>query len=282
LVVHRTGSTYLARIAQPKFGYGRVLNPCLDCRIEMYLAAKNLMEQRHADFIVTGEIAGQHPSCQMQHQLFLIQREAGLDGLVLRPLTAEVMPPTSMETEGTVNRKKLFGYTGRGRGHLVTLAHRLGIKKIPPRQIGCLLCEKSYSPRVLDLFKYEPNPSNWDADLLNAGRQIRISPTLKAVLARNEEHCHRLQQLFDRSDAKPAVLMIPETFQGPTALLVGTEAKDQIPLGGSSILRYTNPAKYDPSNAVVRVRDGSSEFLVTVSMPRTESAQVHSDHVKIR
>jgi hypothetical protein len=271
LVVHQTGDDYIQLVAKPRFGYGKAVNPCIDCRIEMCRVAKMLMAQREAVFTATGEIAGQRPNSQMQHQLNLIDRESGLDGFLLRPLSAQVLSPTKTETNGIVDRRKLFGYTGRGRGRLIALAHRLGIKKIPQPSTGCFLCEKSYAPKVFDLFNHESNPTNWDAEILNAGRQVRISPTLKIVLSRNEEQGKRLEQLFDLPDARPAILMIPESFNGPTAMLIDNQFCEQInkqvdeqrvdrriddyfKLGGNLILQYTNPAKYNPQNAIVRIR----------------------------
>ena len=270
LVVHRVDDDYMNLVAQPRWGYGKAVNPCVDCRVDMCRVAKRLMEQRGAAFVATGELAGQRPNSQMQHQLDLIARESGLRGYLLRPLSAIVLSPTEPEIRGLVDRSKLFGYTGRGRGRLIMLANRLGIEKIPQPSTGCFLCETSYSPRLLDLFKHEPAPTVWDADALNAGRQIRISPKVKAVIGRNEEHCDRIEALFARSDAKPSIMFIPETFQGPSVLLIGPNPETDSPeefrswldLGGALILRYTNPAKYDSATTTVCAHFGSEKKII--------------------
>ncbi len=259
LVIHQTGDDYIKLVAHPRWGYGKAVNPCIDCRIEMCRIAKKLMDERDAGFVATGELSGQRPNSQMQHQLQLIERESGLSDYLLRPLSAAVLPPTAPERLGWVDRSKLFGYTGRGRTHLMTLARKLGIKKIPQPSTGCFLCEKSYAPRLIDLFRHETNPKNWDAKLLNAGRQLRISPTLKVVLGRDLSHCDRLAELAGQPDARTAILMIPESFNGPTALLVGQdidEAKNNgdkleklVKLGGALMLRYTNPEKHTRNDA---------------------------------
>jgi hypothetical protein len=263
LIVHHTGNEYIELIAHPHFGYGKSANPCLDCRIEMCRVAKERMEQCNANFVATGDVIGQRPNNQMQHQLNLIQRESGLDGYLVRPLSAKILTPTQPELQGWIDRKKLYSYTGRGRGRAIALAHRLGIKKIPPMSTGCFLCEKSYAPKVFDLFKHEPHPTNWDAEILNAGRQLRISPNVKMVLGRNENHCKRLEELFTRSDARSSALLIPESFQGPTALLIGNEIQEYIELAGTLILHYTNPNKYDPSAATIRVYHNSSQIVIS-------------------
>ncbi|MDR1269482.1 MAG: hypothetical protein LBK82_08155 [Planctomycetaceae bacterium] len=262
LIVYRTGNEYMEQIAHPRFGYGKAVNPCIDCRIEMYRVAKEQMEQFGAGFVVSGDVVGQRPNNQMQHQLRLIQRESELDGYIVRPLSAGAMIPTQPELQGWIDRKRLHRYTGRGRGRAIALAHRLGIKKIPPMSTGCFLCEKSYAPKVFDLFQHEPHPTNWDAEILNAGRQLRISPKVKMVLARNENHCKRLEELFARSDARPSILLIPESFQGPTAILIGEEIQESIELAGTLILRYTNSDKYDPSAATIRVCRHSSQTVI--------------------
>ena len=281
LVVYHSDDAYLKLIAKPQWGYGKAVNPCVDCRVAMCHVAKRLMQEREAAFVATGEIAGQRPNSQKQHQLNLIARASELDGLLLRPLSAGVLPPTRVEREGIVDRSKLHRYTGRGRGRLIALAHRYEIQKIPQPSTGCFLCEKSYAPRLLDLFRHEPNPTNWDADVLNAGRQFRISSTVKCAIGRNEEHCNRLTALFERSDAKPSIMFEPSNFNGPAVLLIGPspetssaeEFESFLRLGGSLILRYTNPAKYE--TPTVRVRYGKIDRIISaVADEKTDELRV--------
>lgn len=259
LVIHRTGDEYVQMLAQPKWGYAKAANPCIDCRLEMLRTAKTLMSEQNADFIATGEIAGQDPNSQMQHQLNLMTREARLEGLLLRPLCAQKFPPTEMETSGSVDRSQLGAYTGKGRGKLVVLAHRLGIKKIPPPSARCILCEKSYAPRVFDLFKYELKPTDWDAAVLNTGRQLRLDENTRAVVARNEEHCQRMEEVIQRSDMRSAVFLKPENFIGPSVLVIGTYNENTLPLlierGKALAFQYTNPAKYDPQTAAFEIKN---------------------------
>lgn len=282
LVVHRTGDDYIRLIAHPRWGYGKAVNPCIDCRVEMCRVAKRLMDEREASFVATGELSGQRPNSQMQHQLQLIERASGLEDYLLRPLSAAVLSPTAPERLGWVDRSKLFGYTGRGRAHLIALARKLGIEKIPQPSTGCFLCEKSYAPRLLDLFRHETEPTEWDAELLNAGRQIRIAPDLKVILGRDREHCDRLAELAGRADARAAILMVPETFNGPTALLVGRQVdraefdadlRDRlVRLGGALMLRYTNPEKYDPAKTSVQVSFNGRREITAIAADEAVNA----------
>lgn len=267
LQVRQTDDSYLRIIAAPRFGYGKAINPCIDCRVEMCRFAKELMEAEGADFVATGEIAGQRPNSQKQHQLALIARESGLGGLLVRPLCARVLAPTTPENEGLLDRTKLQAFTGRGRIQLFSLARKLEVGKMPQPSTGCLLCEKSYAPRLTDLFKYCNTPGNWDIAVLAGGRQIRINEKIKCAMGRNEENCIHLQRVFERDDAKDAVLLVPENFNGPTTLLVGPspqrdtaeEFEQMIHLAGALTLRFTNPNKYDAENAVAQIRYGKEK-----------------------
>jgi len=268
-VLRRTEDDYLKIIAAPRFGYGKALNPCIDCRIEMCRFARQLMEAEGADFVATGEIAGQRPNSQKQHQLTLIARESGLCGKLLRPLSAKVLAPTVPENEGLIDRNQLYAFTGRGRIPLFSLARTLEVGKIPQPSTGCVLCEKSFAPKLADLFKHCNDPTGWDIEVLSGGRQIRISPTIKCAMGRNEENCLHLQRLFDCPDAKPSVLVVPENFNGPTTLLVGPKPEDYsseeferiLDLAGALTLRFTNPGKYDPDNTIALVKYGKEKTL---------------------
>lgn len=263
-LTHRMDDDYIKLIASPRFGYGKAVNPCIDCRVEMCRFARELMESEEADFVATGEIAGQRPNSQKQHQLTLIARESGLGGLLVRPLSAKVLNPTTPENEGLLDRTKLQAFTGRGRIQLFSLARKLEVGKIPQSSTGCLLCEKSYAPRLIDLFKYCNTPSNWDINVLAGGRQIRISETVKCAMGRNEENCIHLQRVFERPDAKDSILLVPENFNGPTTLLIGPspqrlpseEFEQMVHLAGALTLRFTNPNKYAAENAIAKIRYG--------------------------
>lgn len=273
LEVRRTDDSYLQIIAAPRFGYGKAINPCIDCRIVMCRFAKELMESQGADFVATGEIAGQRPNSQKQHQLSLIARESGLGGHLVRPLCAKVLNPTIPETEGLLDRTKLQAFTGRGRIQLFSLSRKLEVGKIPQPSTGCLLCEKSYAPRLKDLFKYCNTPSHWDIDVLTGGRQIRINENVKCAMGRNHENCLHLQRLFERDDARDSILLVPENFNGPTTLFVGLspqrnskeEFERMVHLAGALTLRFTNPDKYDAQNAIAQIRYGKEKSLQKIT-----------------
>jgi len=219
--------------------------------------AKEWMEKLDADFVATGELVGQRPSSQKMHQLALINRESGLEGRLVRPLSAGMLPPTVPESEGLLNREKLFSFTGRSRTNLIRLSRDLNVGPVPQPSTGCLLCEKTFAPRVFDLVKHEPNPTVWDVDVLSAGRQIRLNPDAKCVVARNLAQCERLEALYARSDANPAMLFIPANFNGPSAMYVNrrlseksemdeTAIQEAITQSCDLIVRHSNADKLPP------------------------------------
>ena len=105
------GDEYIEMVKAPKFGYGKNLNPCLDCRIFIFKKAKKFMEETGASFIITGEVLGQRPMSQNKNALFLVEKESGLQGLILRPLSAKCLPPTVPE-EAKQLRISLVSYPG--------------------------------------------------------------------------------------------------------------------------------------------------------------------------
>ena len=249
IVTRRFGAEYLKMLANPHWGYGKAVNPCTDCRIMMLQAAAELMREKNADFVATGEVAGQRPNSQKLHQLELISRKSGLGGKLLRPLSAKMLTPTEMERSGLVDRNKLFSYAGRSRSQLISLAKtEFGIHPIPQPSTGCLLAEKSFAPRIRDLLERNPEPSLWDAQALLFGRHLRLDERIKAIVSRRESDGKRTVAHFKREDRSPSFLMTPKNFMGPSVLIIaspgsGPFTDGDYALAGSLMLRYTNPEK---------------------------------------
>ena len=247
---------YLDLIRRPTHGYGRGVNPCIDCRIYLCQMAKRFMEQLDACVVITGEIAGQRPASQKSWHLNRIALESGLEGRLLRPLSALLLAPTQPERTGLIDREKLYGFHGRGRGPLIDLAGRFGIHTIPQPSTGCALTEVSFAPRVRDLMHHHPQATRWEFELLNTGRHIRLDPTTKIVVGRSEEENALLELFHTREDAPDAALLCPDGFGGPDILLLGRVTDDTLNLAAAFILRYAR--QYDPQMARIRVDHGGT------------------------
>ena len=281
LVVKTFGEEYMTMLAHPKWGYGSNVNPCIDCRTLMLRYAKELMEEVGADFVATGEVAGQRPNSQRVHQLTLISRDSGLDGKLLRPLSARILPKTDMEIEGKLDRELLLSFSGRSRVKLTAFARQeFGVTTYPQPSTGCVLCEDSFAPRVRDMLKYKAQPTLWDAHIIHCGRRLRLDETAFVVVGRKAEDCDKLDELFASPDRSRSVLIVPENYKGATVLLVtdaapefdeenpkiSDELAQYIETSGSLALRFSNPTRYGeaPGGPKAKLCLGQSSQIIAL------------------
>ena len=204
----------LKAVKKPEHGRGKHLNPCVDCHFLMLKKAKELMEKRKADFIATGEVLGQRPFSQNNNTFQMMEKGAGLEGLILRPLSAKLLPETIPEKQGLVRRADLFDFQGKSRKGQLELVKKLGIEYFPQPAGGCLLTDPQFSERLGELLKRKPDFSGEDIQILKNGR-IFFENNFFAAIARDQKEGERLASL-----EKPEDLLIePENFAGPTILI---------------------------------------------------------------
>src|SRR6266567_846047 len=191
--VMNKGVEYLEIVRRPRHGYGKGMNPCVDCRIFLLRKAKEYMAESGADFVITGEVLGQRPMSQRRDTLRVIERESGLEGLLLRPLSARHFEPTIPEKEGWVDRDKLLAIEGRSRSVQMQMAEELDVKNYPCPAGGCLLTELSFVPKLRDVFDHSEELNLRDFRLLKTGRHFRIAPRSKAIMGRSEGDNNQLE-----------------------------------------------------------------------------------------
>ena len=184
-------ATYIKDVLMaPKHGYGSAINPCLDCRGYMLARAKKYMEEAGAKFVFTGEVLGQRPMSQYRKALDIVAEESGLGRLLVRPLSAQLLPPTIPEEEGWLDREKLAGISGRSRKEQYRLAEELGVSVYSQPAGGCCsLADVSYGKKFRDLINHleEGNVPNLDdVILLKVGRHFRPAESFKVVVGRDE------------------------------------------------------------------------------------------------
>lgn len=179
---------YLDVIHSPVHGYGKNVNPCIDCHIHMMKIAKRVMEEEDADFVFTGEVLGQRPMSQGLYQLMLISAETGLKDRLLRPLSARLLPPTYPEKAGILDREKLLNFSGRTRKPQMALAQMYGLTKYPAPAGGCILTDQTFSRKVKDVWEARGKEGMGFEEyrLLRVGRHLRINPDLKIIVGRDE------------------------------------------------------------------------------------------------
>ena len=216
LMVLSVGDAYLDVIRAPKYGYGTQMNPCVDCRIYMFAIAKRYMEEIGAGFVITGEVVGQRPMSQRKQPLRVIEADSGLDGRLLRPLSAKLLEPTLPEQLGVVDRNRLLDLSGRSRQAQLALAHQLGLTEFSQAAGGCLLTDEHFARKTKDLFVHEAHPTTKDMELLALGRHIRLDERTKVILGR-----HELENLLLEGYAGEGYTIVSPRFAAPTALVVG-------------------------------------------------------------
>jgi tRNA-specific 2-thiouridylase len=208
---------YLEMVRNPQHGYGSGMNPCIDCRIMKIQKAGEYMRQIDASFLFTGEVLGQRPMSQHKHALDIIDRESGLKGYILRPLSAVHLELTFPEVNGLVDRSKFLGISGRSRKKQISLAAEKGIKDYPCPAGGCLLTDRNFAVKMRDYFAFTKQPTIRDVPLLKIGRHFRLTSGEKIIVARNEYECKSLKNLCSKSDH----LFVPFDFNGPSVILQG-------------------------------------------------------------
>jgi tRNA-specific 2-thiouridylase len=227
------GKDYLEIVRNPKHGYGKNANPCIDCHTHMLRRARELMPDVGASFVVTGEVAGQRPMSQRMDTLRRIEKESGLEGLLLRPLSAKLLLPTIPEIEGWVDREKLLAISGRSRAEQMRLAEEKGLTGYSTPAGGCLLTDPGYSQRIRDLINHG-DLTMVQVKRLRFGRQFRLPLGSKLIIGRNKEENEALLASLEQGD----VAIITVSCPGPTAVLTGPHASDEVQLAASMVARY--------------------------------------------
>lgn len=217
---------FFTLLLNPKYGYGANMNPCIDCKILMLKKAKELMLQKQSSFIVTGEVLGQRPMSQTKRKFLIMDKECGLEGLVLRPLSAKLLPKTIPEEQGWVNKDFLLDFNGRGRRPQLSLAEKFNITGYLAAGGGCLLTEPEFIKKIKDLISHgELNKES--VELLKTGRHFRISETAKLIVGRDERENIELENAAKENDF---LFVPPGNAAGPTSLSRGILSEDLIRL----------------------------------------------------
>ena len=254
---------YLEVVLHPRYGYGKGVNPCIDCHLFMLRKAHQHMVATGADFVITGEVLGQRPMSQHRSALRLLERESDLEGLLLRPLSARVLPLSTPEKLGWVDRNRLYAFQGRGRGPQIRLAEELSLRDYPQPAGGCLLTDASYARRFSDLIAHieGQNVTSADMVLLGIGRHFRISTRVKCIVGRDEAENHFL----DRARGSRARLTARDHV-GPVALIEGAPCHEEVLTIAGITARYSD-ARNDQLAIMVCDVKGNQEILRVKPMP---------------
>ncbi len=233
-------SPYLQKILfNPKYGYGKHFNPCIDCHGFMFNTALSMLEDRNASFVISGEVIGQRPMSQRNEALKSVAKLSGdEENLILRPLCAKNLAPTKPELEGWVDREKLLDISGRGRERQLKMAKKFGFSEFESPGGGCLLTLEAFANKIKDFVKYEKFESE-DIELLKFGRHLRLPNGAKLIIGRNQADNEELRKIknskMDFFDLNGIV--------GPAALLSKNAVTEDKLLATKLILTYAKTQK---------------------------------------
>ncbi len=216
LIIKDITEAHFKLVKAPKRGYGKNMNPCVDCHTLMVKVAGDMMEETHASFIISGEVLGERPMSQRRDALKLVEKDSGYEGYLLRPLSAKLLEETIPEKEGLVDREKLLAISGRSRKVQLEMAEKYGISDFPTPAGGCLLTDEGFSKKLKELLEKDENPSRKSLEALRFGRHFWFEDTL-IIVGRNEKENERLSELAEADD----LICAAKDFPGPVTLIKG-------------------------------------------------------------
>lgn len=250
---------FLKVLASPGYGYGKCMNPCIDCKILMLCEAKSYMEKVKADFVFTGEVLGQRPMSQRRDTLRLLEKESGLEGILLRPLSAKLLPPTRMEKAGLIDTNRLLDLSGRSRKRQIAMAQALNLQGYPTPAGGCLLTDPCFANRLkilMDKGKLDPEVIKW----LKIGRHFELSMGIRVVVGRNQKENELILKMAGNDDLLIKTLSVP----GPVAVVLGHTSKETERVAASIIAGYSDTPRGCEVEVALGKRGGFwDQFLVS-------------------
>ena len=256
---------YTDIILNPRYGYGSAANPCIDCRIFILNKAREIMETEEAVLVFTGEVLGQRPMSQHKRSLRLVEKRSGLEGKLLRPLSAKLLDPTIPEIEGIVNRNHLYNIEGRSRKPQHELARTFGIDWFPPSGGGCILTDKQFGKKFKDLVTSPEGKDITFRDLtsLKTGRHLRLESGVKVIVGRIEIENDFLIGLLGSGNW----YFEARDFEGPTVFATDEPAEEDFEKIAAITARYGKGQNEDSVAVIAKKGDEQRELEVTPSQP---------------
>jgi tRNA U34 2-thiouridine synthase MnmA/TrmU len=271
LLIKPVGEEYLERVLRnPVYGYGKNLNPCIDCHGFMFRKAGDLMHDLGASFIVTGEVLGQRPMSQNRSALNAVDKLSGYKGYIVRPLSGRLLEATIPEKEGWIDRQLMLDISGRGRTRQMELAEEFGIQEYPSPAGGCLLTEQNYARRLKEILNLIEHPRPEDLDILKIGRHFYLEAGLLLAVGRNHSENARLEAQSRASDRLIKVTDRP----GPVGLLrpiLPIDPSPHLTYAGSIVARYSDAKNEKTAPVKVYTKDGEiTETFVVIPLPQDQ------------
>jgi tRNA U34 2-thiouridine synthase MnmA/TrmU len=265
LVVLDITEEHLAMLQAPRYGYGKNLNPCIDCHALMIKIAGQKLAEFGAEFIITGEVLGQRPMSQTRQSLYVVAKYSGFPDKVVRPLSARVLPITEPEQEGKIDRSRLLDIQGRSRRRQMELAAQMGIADFATPAGGCLLTDPMFVKRLRELFSHNDFEIA-SIHLLRSGRHFRVNAQTKVIVGRNQADNHLIHQYIRDND----LVIQMRDYPGPTTLVPDGCSEEDMYLAASLCALYSDAPK--DQTVFANCRQGEQVFDIQTQAADREQA----------
>jgi len=269
LIIQDITARHFEMLKNPDHGYGKTMNPCIDCHALMFNIAGKIMEEKNYDFIFTGEVLDERPMSQNRRSLQVVSRSSGYADYILRPLSAKLLDPIKPELEGQIDREKLLSIRGRSRKPQISLAKEFNVIEYPNPAGGCLLTDQGFSNRLKELLSKNSQPDKRDLDLLSVGRHFRLGDNHKLVLGRDQSENKVINDFYLDNDCLLTVKDIP----GPSCLLIGSSNDMELFIEKTAKIcaAYSDTKENEQYIVLVEYKQQSKEVVVIVDKnDRTE------------
>jgi len=265
LTVENITPAYLEMLKNPRCGYGKHMNPCMDCHALMFRLAGSVMQEKDFDFLFSGEVLGQRPMSQTMQSLRYVEKQSGFDGYILRPLSAKHLPETIPEKKGMVNRELLLDISGRSRKPQMKLAEAFGIKDYPSPAGGCLLTDKEFSKRLKDIFDHQKTYTEAELHLLRYGRHFRLDENTKIIVGRTQMDNENIIKYHN--PAEDTVIKVKK-YPGPVVLIPHGGKKELMMLAASICAGYSKAPDLIPVDVGTATPHGHEIIKITGIPPK--------------
>ena len=263
LIVRPVFNVYMKMLKDPPAGYGKYMNPCMDCHALMFKLAGELMQEKSFDFLFSGEVLGQRPMSQNKSSLGYVEKHSGFKGHIVRPLSAKNLPITIPESEGMVDRDRLLDISGRGRSRQIELAKKFGITDYPA-PAGGLLTDKNFSNRLRDVFDHQDSCTEQELHLLKYGRHFRMNPNAKLIVGRTEQDNQNILKYYN--PAADTVIDVRD-YPSPIALVPGGADNNSIHLAAAICTGYSKAPKLSTVKVVIKTPKKKMDMEVIAVLP---------------
>ncbi|MFH1460040.1 MAG: tRNA 4-thiouridine(8) synthase ThiI [Candidatus Omnitrophota bacterium] len=272
LIIKDITNEHFKVVKNPLHGFGKTMNPCIDCHALMFKIAGQIMRKRNFDFIFSGEVLDERPMSQNRRSLDIVAKISGFKNQIIRPLSAKLLEKSVPEKKGVIDREKLLNICGRGRKRQIELARKFKVKEYPNPAGGCLLTDKGFSQRLKDLLNSKQKFSDKDLHLLKLGRHYRFSDAAKLIVGRDKGENDLIEAVFDQTKD---YLLLVENIPGPMCLLRGDKLSKHVQSAAEICTAYSDTQENIQYRVIVRNKNKERVLKITCNKAKKGEKRIN-------